>query len=349
MEYNELSPLPIATDDDVRIIYRYVREGKGLPTTQAGVQSKYKDARPEWLTDITKNFNTINEHAKSWEGVQSNMIEVGGLLVGFAKDLCEYGEEAVNLVKDMDGYRTQKISELTPDQLEQFPSISLDGGDQDKISGLDKTVDYIRKSISEKQSRSATILTELKIFQRTITETIKPWIGSMIRSSNPDTVDMEISYLTSRLTKLKNDIAEAAGAKKNTPIDTKLIVNFESTYLASTDVMKLFEIDPVVKDLAQQIENKIALLTKDKQLKGFLQMLHISMVSLYDVVTPAITAVIQLQSHWTATEKLIGHSSAQFRNYKLLGQFVNRMDIMLGNWRTIQQNSAALQDAFRIE
>jgi hypothetical protein len=347
MTYSDNYPIPVATENDVRVIERYAREGKALPTTETGVQAKYKDAKPEWLKDITANFSIINTHAKSWESAQANMIEVAALLVGFAKDLCEYGDEAVNIIKDMDGYKTNKISELTPDQLDQFPSISLDADTQEKIPGLDKTVIYIKKSIAEKRGRSVTILNELRTFQRTINETIKPWVGSMINISNPDTLDTEISNLTTQLKKLKEDKAAAAGVKKNTPDDNT--THSPPKLYDWIHGIKGISNDPTVKALEKQIEDSIALLSQDKKFKGFLQVIHISMVSLYDVVTPTITAVIQLQSHWTATEKLIAHSSTQFSSYKLLGQFVNKMEVMLSDWRTVEQNSTALQEAFRIQ
>ncbi|AWM94779.1 hypothetical protein DJ564_30350 [Pseudomonas sp. 31-12] len=346
MTYSENYPIPVVTENDVFVIERYARSGKAIPTTEAGVQAKYKDAKPEWLKDITANFCIINTHANSWESVQSNMIEVAALLVGFAKDLREYGDEAVNIIKAMDGYKTHKIADLTPDQLDQFPSISLDNGDQENIRGLDKTVGYIKNSIAEKRGRSVTILNELRTFQRTISETIKPWVGSMITSSNPDKLDEEISDLTTRLLKLKDDKTAAAGLKKYSQDDTthKPHMLYEWAH-----GKKSISDDPTVRALAKQIEDSIALLSQDKKFKGFLQILHTSMISLYDVVTPAITAVIQLQSHWTATEKLVSHSSDQFTSYKLLGQFVNRMEEMLGDWRTVEQNSSALQEAFRIQ
>ena len=59
MTYSDNYPIPVVTENDVFVIERYAREGKALPTTETGVQVKYKDAKPEWLKAVSYTHLTL--------------------------------------------------------------------------------------------------------------------------------------------------------------------------------------------------------------------------------------------------------------------------------------------------
>jgi hypothetical protein len=347
MEHGIDYPLPVVTSDDVRVIQRYVREGKNLPTTSDTVSKKFPAAPKNLLPEIVKNYSTINSHAASWESVEQAMIQVSAVLVAFSKDLCEYGDEAVEIVRDMEGYKSRKISSLSTEELNAFPSISLDGDDQAKISGLTQTVDYIKKSIVDKKQQSAATLKTLESFQKILIDTIEPWIGSMIRVSNPDALDSEISNIRTQIIKLKDSLTDAEKTK------SEMFSGFGGFFSSLLDNLdgskKRVELSTDIKELISRREVVLEKLTSDNKLKGFFQILYTSMGSLYDVVTPAINTINQLNSHWDTIIYLIDHSSDQFKNYTLLGIFVRKLETLLKNWRTIQNNSTALMNAFRLQ
>lgn len=349
MEYGLDYPIPIITSDDVRVISRYVSTGKLLPLTAEDVKKEINDAPDTLVAEILDNYNTINTHAKSWEKTQQSMITISAVLVGFSKDIHEYGDEAVKAVENMEGYKSRKIGDLTESELNTLPQISLDGGDQCQISTLEQTVKYIKDSIHEKKRKSSAALVDLDSFKNTLVNTIAPWIGKMIQVSNPDALDTEISNIRRDLIKL----AENTNQVRAKPSFMQNIMRF------AVDVAEIMSLQEQIKsadkpggELIKRRDDALNKLSKDNKLKGVLQTLNIGMGSLYDVVNPAITATQQLHSHWENILLLIDDSSNQFKtnaNYAYLGLFVRKLKVLLLDWRNIENNATTLMNAFRLD
>lgn len=349
MEYGPEYPIPVVTSDDVRVIARYVDTGKLLPLTAGDVKKELKDAPDTLITDIVTHYKIINKHALSWEKTQQSMIVVSNALVGFSKDLHQYGDDAVKIIKNMENYQSMKIGDLTEDDLSALPAISLNGGDELKIETLQKTIDYIKESIKEKKLKTSAALTELDTFKRTLINEIQPWVGQMIQISNPDTLDTEISNIHRELNRLATDIKQTH-TKPSASMDLLEFSPLIRIARAATEEMKAS--GKTGGELIKRREEAISKLAVDNKLKGVLQILKVGMGSLYDVVNPAIIATMQLHSHWENILLLIDQSSNQFKtnaNYAFLGMFVRRMEALLRNWSSIQENSDALKDAFRLE
>lgn len=342
MEHSIEYPIPVVTNDDVRVIQRYVREGKNIPTTEKDISAAFPSAPEYFISEMKNNYTTIYSHAMSWEQVEQGMIDVSSILVSFAKDICEYGNEAIETIKNMEGYKSRKISSLNSDELNALPRISLDGDDQSDISNLIQTVDYIKSSITDKKRRTTVILKTLETFQKILVTTIEPWIGSMIRRSNPDALSAEISNLRLQLIKQQDALKEAklGSSKSSNFLDWMSDHMYDGVYAPKSDEK--------VKDFVKRIEDLLNKLRTDNSLKGFLETLYTSMGSLYDVVTPAIKTVTQLNAHWDTIILLIDHSSGQFKNYALLGLFVRKLETTINDWQKIRNNSTALMNAFRI-
>ncbi|MCF5327637.1 alpha-xenorhabdolysin family binary toxin subunit A [Pseudomonas lurida] len=342
MEYSSDYLIPIVTSDDVRVISRYVSTGKLLPLTPESVKKEIPNAHDALVSEIVTNYKIINTHANSWEKTQYSMLTISSALVNFSYDIHEYGEEAVNIVTSMTGYKSRKISELTESELSAFPSISLDGDDQGRVSSLEETIKYIKNSINEKKAKSTVALLQLAAFRNTMLNTLEPWVGKMIQSSNPDLIDTEILKLTLQLNQLKEDRKELIKQS-----------NHESwiQIISLGIVRKPPTSSNAISDLTQQLTANLVKLTTDKKLKEVLHIVNISMGSLYDVVNPAIRTLAHLHSHWENIILLIDDSLNQFKrdaNYAYLGLFVRKLEALLRDWRTIEENSTALEDAFRL-
>lgn len=348
MELSADYAIPIVTSDDVRVIQNYVSTAKDLPLTTDGVEKVINNAPATLITEVMNNYKIINAHALSWEKTQNSMITIGSVLIAFSKDIHEYGDEVVVLIKSMEGYKSRKIDDLTTDELNAFPSISLDGNDQSKIATLEQTISYIKDSITQKKQKSIVALADLDSFKKILLGTIEPWIGKMISISNPDALDREISDIVRQLNKLNNDIVQMQ-VKPSFMHDVLGMARYLSP-LAALLVESRKDGGPGEKFIKRRDEilNK---LRNDNQLKAVLHTLYIGMGSLYDVVTPAIKAVIQLHSHWENIIALIDDSSNQFKNktnYAYLGLFVRKLEVLLQDWRSIEDNSTAVRDAFRL-
>lgn len=342
-------PVPIVTTDDVRVISRYVSTGKLLPLTAEGVKSQINNAPETLVTEIVNHYKIINTHANSWEKTQDSMIKISSVLVAFSKDIHEYGDEAVEIIKNMEGYKSRKIKDLSEAELETLPSISLDGDDQAKLPNLEQTVKYIKTSINEKKQKSILALADLDSFKNVLSYTIEPWIGQMVQVSNPDALDMQISNIRLELNKLSNDIKQinVKPSQMQTLFEFSRFINPLLALL--TEGQKK---GTPAADLIKQREEILAKIAGDNQLKGVLHTLYIGMGSLYDVVESAIKAVSQLHSHWENILALIDDALNQFKstaNYAYLGLFVRKLEVLLIDWREIEDNSASLMDAFRLE
>jgi hypothetical protein len=347
MEYSPEYPLPIVTRDDIRVISEYVATGKLLPLTAADVKKEIHNAPENLVTEMVKNYNVINTHAKSWEKTQDSMIKISSVLVAFSLNIHTYGDDAVNVVKAMDGYKTRKIDSLTKDELNSFKSISLDGDDELQIPTLLETVKYLKDSINEKKRKSSVALVDS--FKNILLNTIEPWVGKMLQASSPDALDTEISNIRRELIKLTADISEI----KIKPSFMSDLFHF-AQYLSPITLL-VADQHSSSKPGGNLIKHREELLQKiatDNKLKGVLHTLNIGMGSLYDVVNPAIKAVTQLHSHWENIIALIDDASNQFKSntsYAYLGLFVRKLEALLQDWQVIENNSTALMDAFRLD
>jgi hypothetical protein len=349
MDYGPDYPIPVVTSDDVRVIERYVETGKLLPLTVDGVKKQINNPPDTLVTEIINNYKIINEHAKSWQKTQDSMIIISSVLVAFSKDIHQYGEEAVDIVKNMEGYKSIKTDDLTQCDLSEFPLISLDGDTEHHISTLGETLKYIKDSIDVKKRKSMVALIDLDNFKNKLINTIEPWIGRMVQVSNSDALDTEISRIRRDLIKLADDINQTQ-AKPSLMSD---IMGF------AKDVANLLSLQEKSKEpgkpggeLIKRREEALYKLLTDNKLKGVLHTLHIGMGSLYDVVNPAIKATMQLHSHWENILSLIDDSSNQFKNntsYAYLGLFVRKFEALLRDWRSIEDNADALVNAFRLQ
>lgn len=349
MEYGAEYPVPVVTSDDVRVISRYVSEGKLLPLTADGVKNKINNAPDTLITELVDHYKIINAHANSWEKTQDGMITISSVLVAFSKDIHEYGDEAVELVKNMEGYKSRKISDLSDDELNNFPSISLDGDDERQIPTLTDTVKYIKDSIHEKKRKSTAALADLDSFKNTLINVIDPWLGRMIQASGSDALDTEISNIRRSL----NNLAENIAQTQVQPSLTHQLFEFATKI---NPILRLIEENKTSGkpggDLIKRREELLKQIATDNQLKGAMHTLHIGISSLYDVVNPAIKATMQLHSHWENIILLIDDSSNQFKNntsYAYLGLFVRKLEALLTDWRAIEDNSTALMNAFRLD
>lgn len=348
MELVSTYPTPIITADDVRVIERYVAEGKLLPLKEDALDKKLTSASSTLAKEIIVNYKIINKSALSWESVENSMIEVSSILVAFADDLTEYGEETVALIKGLDDYKKRKISDMTPAELDSLPPISLDGEDQNDIDDLVKTIQLIKKSSQDKKRKSQAELANLESFKNTLTDTIYPWLGSMIARSNPDDLDDKISRLEIAIRDEKGLLQKALAEKNHTSL---------------TDIFKLLTMDTdviieklkksvTVRELRDAIEALIKERAKDNEFKAVLRTLYTSMGSLYDVVTPAIKTVQMLNTHWESIIALIDTALKDIENTSnrtLLGIFVKRMEALLRDWNTIKDNSEAVKSVFRLK
>jgi hypothetical protein len=348
MKSSEEYAIPIVTNDDIRVIESYVSTGKDLPLTAEGVKKAINNAGDTVVAEVLKNYKIINAHALSWEKTQKSMITVGSVLISFSKDIHEYGDEAVDLITNMDGYKLRKIGDLTADELSAFPSISLDGGDQSKIATLEETIKYIKESINQKKQKSTVALADLDSFKKTLLDTIEPWIGKMIAISNPDALDREISDILRQLNKLKNDVVQAQ-VKPSFMQEVLGVAVYLSPLTALLNDSK--KDGGPGEEFIKRRDKVLDELRNNNELKGVLHTLYIGMGSLYDVVTPTINAVMQLHSHWENILALIDDSLNQFKNkanYAYLGLFVRKLNILLRDWRSIEDNSSAVNEAFRL-
>jgi len=345
MEYSSDYLIPIVTSDDVRVISRYVSTGKLLPLTPESVKKEIPNAHDALVSEIVTNYKIINTHANSWEKTQYSMLTISSALVNFSYDIHEYGEEAVNIVTSMTGYKSRKISDLTESELSAFPSISLDGDDQGKVSSLEETIKYIKNSINEKKAKSTVALLQLDAFRNTMLNTIEPWVGKMILASNPDALDKEISRLRLQKDQLKADEKKGIDSFYNNLPNQIFFPVLNAT-------VKLIKNDNTsIEKLTAELNATIDKLNADNKLKLLLHIVNTSMGSLYDVVNPAIRTIAHLHSHWENIILLIDDSLNQFKrdaNYAYLGLFVRKLEALLRDWRTIEENSAALEDAFRL-
>lgn len=198
----------ILTKDQIKSIKKYEAVGLALPITEGAVFTYlgYKTGAGPGLeaVDFLKTFTTINQHARTWDPLRSDLMVVGSKLEVFAGQIQVYGkgiDEAFAEIKAVN--KAQSLGVRTLEDLRnhkgplgpEFKSLELDGEDKEAVKDLAAHLDEIFKLIRERQNETESLKERLRIFHFELATVVAPAIKQQIAAIDNNRLGDQIQAL----------------------------------------------------------------------------------------------------------------------------------------------------------
>ncbi|MEQ4311523.1 alpha-xenorhabdolysin family binary toxin subunit A [Pseudomonas syringae] len=350
------APGLLITNEDVRRIRRYVNTGLALPTALeevrqlvGGSDNGIPGLGPEAIAEL---HTGIQNHAKSWSAIETNMQKVGSDLYVFSGNLITIATEIVGFIKGLDSYQTLQVGDLTPSQIDQMPPVALMDQDSKKMPGLLALIDDLKVYIKEHSASTTRTRVGVIEFKRHLKDDISPAVALKINLVSSGSAGNDIAWLTGEAEQLNKRINQKL-AEYEAYCDYRWIgfwwgflggaVSY-SIYGPKASAA-LFEKDTLIEE-KRQIELSI---NKKNRLLSDLLAFETSLQDLKARIDGAASGVSNIESLWVLLEELVESSYDRIKstsNAVYLVSFVSRFQTLMSNWKEIQAQAFDLLTAF---
>ncbi|WP_219064309.1 alpha-xenorhabdolysin family binary toxin subunit A [Pseudomonas sp. UMAB-08] len=352
------SPGLLVTNEDVRRIKRYVESGLELPAELAQVQQLlgYEKIDIPGLepSDMQVIYQGIKKHAESWSTIETGMKTVGASLIVFSEDLESSGGAITAFVKGLEGYKsaTGMVGDLTPEEINKLPEVSLGEGDKKKMPTLLALVSDLRTALQHHSKTTSDVNVKISDFKDILKDVIAPAVGLKIALCASNGNDKEIARLTAEVDIINTQIAEKLATYESYstykwlgawwgPIGLAISASIYGAKAAAT----LTEKDQLITQkqaLEQQISARNGLLSS---LIGF----ETSLQDLKIRIEGASGSASNLESMWGLVQGYIDSSYRKLEGITdatYLVIFVTRLESIISSWVSIRKQAQDLLTAF---
>lgn len=352
------SPGLLVTNEDVRRIKRYIETGLKLPAELAQVQQLlgYEKIDISGLEprDMQVLYQDIKKHAETWSTIEAGMKTVGTSLVVFSEDLENSGGAITAFVKGLESYQSTlgKVGDLTPEEINKLPEVSLGDGDKKKMPTLLALVSDLRTALQHHSKTTVDVNVKISDFKDMLKDRIAPAVGLKIALCASNGNDKEIARLTAEVDIINTQIAEKLATYESYssykwlgawwgPIGLAVSASIYGVKAAAT----LAEKDQLITQkqaLGQQISARNGLLSS---LIGF----ETSLQDLKIRIDGASGSASNLESMWGLIQGYIDSSYRKLEGITdatYLVIFVTRLESIISSWISIRKQAQDLLTAF---
>lgn len=348
----------LVTNEDIRKIKRYVKEGLELPVDEKEIEQIHKldqlNINGLKSVDLQRLFVKMKDHAETWSALESNMKTVGSDLHVFADNFTSNCTAIIEYLKTLPSYMSGvgKIGGLSPEEIDKLPEITLTGEEKKKIPTLLELVDELKIVVTEHSQSTKLTKTAISNFKHGITNIIKPELGLKITLCNSQIFSDEIKQYNERLdvinTRIDQKNAEIAEYSRNKWLGViGGVVGFiiTSSIYGSKAQQARDELDQLTAE-RRDIEKKIA--TTNTLLASLLAF-ETNLQDLLVRVEGASGSSSNLESLWELIQAYVESSSKRLdgvTNAMYLVSFISRLTSMMENWKAIKKQAGDLLTAF---
>jgi hypothetical protein len=352
------SPGLLVTNEDVRRIKRYVEKGLGLPAELAQVEQLlgYKKIDIPGLEprDMQVLYQDIKEHAETWSTIETGMKTVGTSLVVFSEDLESSGGAITAFVKGLESYQSTlgKVGDLTPEEIDKLPEVSLGEGDKKKIPTLLALVDDLRTTLDHHSKTATDLNSKISDFKDMLKDRIAPAVGLKIELCASNVSDKNIARLTAEIDIINTLIAEKLATYESYsnykwlgvwwgPVGLAISASIYGPKAAATAAEKNALIAQK-QALEQQVSDHDTLLSS-------LISFETSLQDLKDRIDGASGSASNLESMWGLIQGYIDSSYRKLEGITdatYLVIFVTRLESIISSWISIRKQAQDLLTAF---
>ncbi|MCI8210961.1 hypothetical protein AUC61_15615 [Pseudomonas sp. S25] len=357
----------ILTKDQILDIKRYEMEGLALPVELGAVigylgynegDGAGKGLEPK---DFQKTFTLINNHARTWNPLRTDLIAVTSKLQIFAGDIKNNGITMQEIISDvrtlnkLDTYNIRTLEDLRKlkdelgDRLKEF---QFDAADKYTVSQFSYFLDNILEAVKRQQSDADTLKKRLDKFSIDLAEKVIPEIKIKIETINNSNLAHAIKTLSENIELRATKIEELNAAYKNSvksALEAASQLNIVGLGIAIYNGVEAEKIRKERNELRREQEGKIAeMRTKDKVLAS-LHRVRSKLQDLDAIAVDADMATKNLAIVWNHLTLFIERSRQgvdTINDALNLYQFRDHFRSVVTPWETIGRDAALLYEVF---
>ncbi|MBI6681942.1 alpha-xenorhabdolysin family binary toxin subunit A [Pseudomonas viridiflava] len=208
------APALILTKEDISRIKRYVQHGLNLPNTLTRLEQELgftqigiPGLEPQ---DLLLTYSAINEHAKSWSGIERDIKATGFDLDLFASQFSNQGRQILDYIDKMEVTQQLDLSvaDLSIEIVESLAPAPLTETDKKVCMALADLLTKIAAQIEKHRQSSAQLSNDITRFAHTLTVDLIPGINDKTRLASRADLDDELLELEKEIDRLTADIEE---------------------------------------------------------------------------------------------------------------------------------------------
>jgi hypothetical protein len=350
------SPNPLVTKDDIRKIKNYIAAAKSLPRNIEDVEEQLKTKHTGIIglepLDIVELYHTIINNSNTWTDIEYSMKRVAGSLATFSEDLESFGQDIIDAIVTMPGYINYlgTIDSLTEEEINSLPPLEIGKTEKSRFGSIQESLAFIARSIGETKLSSQDVSERLKYFKTDLNDKVAVNLGAKLKLANDEQINRQLTELNAAIDLAQQRIDEKT--KETNPDFFDHILGFIATYNGGGSVwyqhlerQQALHLHPLIAQrelLAEQVKQK-------NILAGTLMEFQAGLSSMSIYVEGAVQSTAQLETLWISITDYINASQNKvmgMNEFLTLRSFVSSFKVVLKNWKTVQNNSNQLINAF---
>ncbi len=221
-QHDGRAPALVLTKEDILSIKRYERHGLDLPLTLTKVQhhlgfssSGIPGLEPK---DLLATYLNINQHARSWSGLERNIKETGFTVDLFANSFFEQGSAVIEVINNLSITQrlNTKVADLDIEQVWAMTPAELSAEDQHLCISLATYLSVIAADIDKHRQSSEQLASDLQVFTQTLTVSLVPDVTRKITLAGRSDLDEQIEELQTDIERLTVEIEQKIKEYKKT-------------------------------------------------------------------------------------------------------------------------------------
>ncbi|MCO8162199.1 alpha-xenorhabdolysin family binary toxin subunit A [Pseudomonas sp. 21LCFQ010] len=220
--YGGRPPALYVTAEDIFNIKRYERHSLDLPITLKDLEDRLRlrDSAVSGLTstDLLQTYQAINQHARSWSGIENSMTTVGLDIESFAESFTLQGSRIIQAVDRMEiiDQFDLTVADLTLDIVKNTPGNPLSEQDQRIVIRLAEWLENIATTIKEHEQSAKRLANDIESFANALSTVLIPDVKHKTVLARNAGLDKKTRELEDDIQRLTGYIDELTAGIKNT-------------------------------------------------------------------------------------------------------------------------------------
>ncbi|GGJ29236.1 alpha-xenorhabdolysin family binary toxin subunit A [Pseudomonas avellanae] len=204
----------ILTREDILSLKRYERHALNIPTSLPRVEQQLgftKSGIPGLEPkDMLVTYRAINNHGKSWLGIEDDIKRSGFAIDLFAAQFSGQGQQIINYIEKMDFARQMDLSvaDLTIEEVREKKLVPLGETDQKVCITLAAFLKKTASQIKNHQHAAGTLAQHIDTFSTVLSVQLIPGINDKVKLARRSDLDQQIKDLEKDIEQLTKEIEE---------------------------------------------------------------------------------------------------------------------------------------------
>ena len=347
----------ILTKDQIKNLKRYELKGLALPTQLKDVIAYlgYETGAGRGLeaADFQGSFELIQEHARLWNPLRTDLLTVGDKLVVFAGSMQVYGQSMGEVLDDIralglvEKHNIRTLEDLRNVELElgiKFPGIER--ADREDLGYF---LDRILQKVREQEAEANAIKFRLDDFGRQLANRVAPDIKLRLAYINNNNLGAEIKALQVKIDNRAKDIDEKTKEYQKLVKDAIAAIATGGMILVIYTSVQAEKVRKERDKMRKAQEADLALMEQKDRILASLGRVRMDMQDLDLVVIDADIATKNLITVWNKLSTFINESVIEVNGINdglSMRRFKNQFQLVVKPWETIEVDARKLLDVF---